>query len=392
MDLDLSTLWEHLADAGTDGYLFDTDDFDANQYYLTGFTAPDGVTSLHTSDGSHLLTNALEYGRATNESRTDSVAVSADYDARELRQEYGEHEGRNRVLKRFLEDHEISRASVPGDFPLVTADGLRELGVELEPTIEDVIEDLRAVKTDEEIESLRDVQAANQSAMATVERVLRESTVEDGTLHYEGEVLTSERVKVELETTLLGERCGLDEAIVACGSDGAEPHNRGSGPIKAGKPIVVDIFPWSKSTRYYGDMTRTFVKGEPGEKAREWYDLTHEAFEAAMDAVKEGVTGEAVHGAACDVFEDAGLSTLRTDPTAETGFIHSTGHGVGLEIHEQPGLNEHAEEPLQAGHVITVEPGLYDPDVGGIRIEDMVVVTEDGYDNLTDYPIEFVVE
>jgi Xaa-Pro aminopeptidase len=212
--------------------------------------------------------------------------------------------------------------------------------------------------------------------------------------------LTRSLVKEEIEVTLLGERCGLDEAIVACGADGAEPHNRGSGPLRSGEPIVVDIFPRSKTTNYHGDMTRTFVVGQPDERAREFYDLTREAFEAALAAVEPGATGAEVHAAACEVYEDAGFPTLRNDPGTETGYIHSTGHGVGLEVHEGPSVGEHADEPLEPGHVVTIEPGLYDPEVGGVRIEDLVVVREAGegtdggergYENLTDYPVEFVV-
>jgi Xaa-Pro aminopeptidase len=152
----------------------------------------------------------------------------------------------------------------------------------------------------------------------------------------------------------------------------------------AGEPIIVDIFPRDKETRYHGDLTRTFCRGEPGDTLAEWYRLTADAKAAALDAIEPGVTGEAVHDAACDVYEDAGLPTLRSDDEAETGFIHSTGHGVGLEVHELPRLAPDGGE-LEPGHVVTVEPGLYDPDVGGVRIEDLVVVTAEGYENLTDY-------
>lgn len=138
-------------------------------------------------------------------------------------------------------------------------------------------------------------------------------------------------------------------------------------------------------------MTRTFVKGEPSERAEEWYDLSNEALDAALDVVEPGATGEEVHDAVCDVYEDAGEPTLRDDPETETGFIHGTGHGVGLAVHELPSLSFEGGE-LEAGNVITIEPGLYDPEVGGVRVEDFVLVTEDGYENLTDYPKRLRVE
>lgn len=389
MDPDLSALESFLAEEGTDGYLFDTAGGDSDQYYVSGFSAPDGVVSLFVDGEVHILTNELEYGRAKSESRADSVAVGSAYDMRELREQYGPTEAKNRVLQSFLADHDCTAVSVDGRFPLAVADGLRELGVDVVVADEDPIGDIRAVKTDEEVEWIHDVQRANQRSMATAEELLREADVSDGTLIYEGEPLTSERVKEEIEVALLREGCALDETIVACGADAAEPHNRGSGPLKAGEPIIIDIFPRDKETKYHGDMTRTFVKGEPSENAREWYDLTREAFEAALDAVEPGATGEDVYNATCDVYEDAGERTLRANPGTETGFIHSTGHGVGLDVHEGPRVGMGANEELQPGHVITIEPGLYDPAVGGVRIEDMVVVTKDGYRNLTDYPIEF---
>jgi Xaa-Pro aminopeptidase len=131
-------------------------------------------------------------------------------------------------------------------------------------------------------------------------------------------------------------------------------------------------------------MTRTFVKGKPDAEIREWYDLTREAYETALRTIEAGVTGEAVDGAVCDVFEREGYPTLRTDESTEDGFFHATGHGVGLAVHESPSLNRFGGE-LQPGHVVTVEPGLYEQGTGGVRLEDLLVVTETGYENLNDY-------
>jgi len=253
-----------------------------------------------------------------------------------------------------------------------------------------VVEDARAIKTTAEVEAIREAQRANEASIAAAESLLREATAADGQLRHDGEPLTSERVKEEIEIALLREGCALDETIVACGSDAADPHDRGSGPLAPDEPIIVDVFPRSKETGYFADTTRTFVVGEPSETVREWYDLTLEAQEAALDAIGPGVNGRAVHDAVCDVYEDAGLPTLRADETAETGFIHSTGHGLGLEIHEYPRLST-TDVELRPGMVVTVEPGLYDPAVGGVRIEDLVVVTDDGMENLTDYEKRLVV-
>ena len=391
MDPDFSALDDHLADAGLDGYLVDADGANSTQRYLSGFAAPDPFTTVYTPDATAILVSALEFGRATTDSRADEVSRLADYDYRELASEYGTEAAKARVVAAWLDDLGVDAVATPDRFPLGPADRLRERDIGVTPDTDDVVTGIRARKTPEEIDHVRDTQRANEAAMRAAEALLREADVTEGSadpvLHHDGAVLTSERVKTEIESTLLEHGCGLDETIVACGADAADPHNRGSGPLRPDEPIIVDIFPRSKTTGYHGDMTRTFVVGEPDDTVSEWFDRTHEAFDAALDAVEPGVTGAAVHDAVCDVYEDAEIPTLRSDPTAETGFIHSTGHGVGLDVHELPRVAPDGDE-LRPGHVVTIEPGLYDPSVGGVRIEDLIVVTDDGYENLTEYPIE----
>jgi Xaa-Pro aminopeptidase len=390
MNPDLSMLDDHLSELGVDGYLLEADSEDADQYYLSGFDAPDPFVTLYDGEVHLLFARSLEYGRAVRESRAASVERGSNYDYETHVEESGPHEGWSRTLAAFLAAYGVESVATPPEFPLQTADGLREQGVTVDPDDEGVVTEIRATKTDEEVEQIRQAQRANEAAMARAETLFRTATVEDGLLHHEGEPLTSERVKEAIEVTLLRHGCALDETIVACGTDAADPHDRGSGPLAAGEPIIVDIFPRDKTNRYHADMTRTFCRGDPDETVREWYDLTAEAKRAALDALEPGATGEEVHAAVCDVYEAADLPTLRADPTAETGFIHSTGHGVGLDVHELPRVSESAGE-LRPGQVVTIEPGLYDPEVGGIRIEDIVVVTGDGYENLTDYEESLVV-
>ena len=389
---DLSALDTALDDAGVDGYLIDAASEDSDQFYLAGFDAPDPFLTLYDGNDVRLLfARSLEYARAVEESDATTVQRYVDFDHRSKIEEYGQREAVDRVRAEFLRAHGVDSVAVPPRFPLRTADGLREQGIDVLADEDGTITEIRATKTNAEIEHVRTAQKANEAAMERAEHLISEATVDgEGRLRYDGDVLTSERVKEGIEVTLLRHGCALDETIVACGRDAADPHDRGSGPLFAGEPIIVDIFPQDKSTKYHADMTRTFCRGEPDDTIREWYDLTRRAKEAALDAVEPGVTGEAVHDAVCDVYEDAGLPTLRGDERAETGFIHSTGHGVGLDVHELPRVGP-GGETLQPGHVITVEPGLYDPDVGGVRIEDFVVVTEDGYENLTNYPEQFVV-
>jgi len=391
MDPDFSDLDEYLADRGVDGYLIDADSTDSDQYYLSGFDAPDPFLTLYDGDVHLLFSRSLEYGRATKEARADTVERYVDFDHRSKVEEHGPREAVWHVLAEFLDSYDVESIAVPPRFPLSTADGLRDRGVTVEADDDGAITELRATKVDEEIEHIRTAQRANEAAMAAAEALLDDARVAaKGQLVYDGDRLTSERIKEEIEVTLLRHGCALDETIVACGADAADPHDRGSGPLVAGEPIIIDIFPQDKASKYHADMTRTFVVGEPDETVSEWYDLTAEAHAAALAAVEPGATGAEVHDAVCDVYEDAGVATLRSDESTETGFIHSTGHGVGLDVHELPRVAPNGGE-LKPGHVITIEPGLYDPAVGGVRIEDFLVVTEDGYENLTEYPMELVV-
>jgi Xaa-Pro aminopeptidase len=386
---DFTALDAYLGD-DADGYLLDADGDDSTQRYLSGFDAPDPFVTCYTPEGTHLLVSGLEYGRATADARADTVSRLSAYDYRDRVEASGRVAGRAAAIAAFLDDHGVGSVAVPARFPVGTADGLREEGVAVAVDESDTVTAIRAVKTPEEVEYVRTAQRANERAMARAEELVADAEVVQGVLHRDGDPLTSEAVRREIERTLLEEGCALDETIVACGADAADPHDRGSGPLRADEPVVVDIFPRDKETGYHADMTRTFVRGDPDPTLREWFDLTDRARQAALDAVEPGVTGSAVHDAACDVYEDAGLPTLRADPDAETGFIHSTGHGVGLDVHELPRVAPDGEE-LEPGNVVTVEPGLYDPAVGGVRIEDLVVVTESGSENLTDYPVELVV-
>ncbi|MFB6202692.1 MAG: M24 family metallopeptidase [Halorhabdus sp.] len=390
MNRDFSQLDDRLAEIDADGYLLDADGSDPNQRYLSGFDAPDPFLSLYAGDVHLFFPRSLEYGRAKRESDATTVERYVDYDYDRLREEYERREAKDRVRAAFLAEHGVEHVAVPPRFPTGAADGLREQGVTVSVDHEDIIESVRARKTATEVEHVRTAQRANERAMAAAEELIRGASVDaEGRLVVDGEILTSERVKEEIEVTLLRNGCALDETIVACGADAADPHDRGSGPLLADKPIIVDIFPQDKATTYHADMTRTFLVGEPSETIREWFDLTEKARRAAIEAVEPGVTGQAVHDIVCDVYEDAGLPTLRSDGRTETGFIHTTGHGVGLAVHEQPGIGPDGGQ-FEPGHVITIEPGLYDPTVGGVRIEDLLVVTQDGTENLTDYPVSLV--
>mgnify|MGYP006288095579 CR=1 FL=1 len=334
----------------------------------------------------------------TRRNRLLQEALSAAKAYREVRSVYadrleahGRSAARAMVIRDFLDDFAVESVSVNRRFPLFVADGLRERDVAVETDEDDVLERIRSRKAPEEIAFIRDAQRATEDAMKAAEGLFERASIDSsGLLVLDGDPVTSERVKSCIERDLLDHGFSIEGTIVASGTDSARPHDRGSGPIEADEPIIVDVFPWSTTSQYHADMTRTFVTGTPDPVIRAFYETTREAKAAALEVVEPGVTGRAVHEAVCEVYEEAGYPTLRTDDSTETGFIHNTGHGVGLDVHEQPTLSADGGE-LEVGNVITIEPGLYDPAVGGVRIEDLVVVTENGYENLTDYPESLVV-
>ncbi|WP_049921311.1 M24 family metallopeptidase [Halopiger djelfimassiliensis] len=383
-DPQLSTVLE---ENGTDGYLLVASSDESNQYYLSGYRMPGVFVTLYTDDGIRLLVPDLEYTRACAESDAETVRRFSDFEYGSLVVEHGRAKARPLITAAFLSAYGIRSVSVPDSFPTGTAAILRDRGIEIEPVYDEPVERLRAVKTETEIEHVVETQRANEQAMAAAEDLLKRATVEDGVLSVDGDVLTSERVRRTIEATLLSEGCGVCDCIVAAGAEGAVGHAVGSGPIEADEPIIVDIAPQGKASGYCSDMTRTFVKGNPDPTIRDWYALVREAHDEALETIEPGVTGEAVNEAVCEVFEREGYPTPRTDEATENGFLGSTGHGVGLDVHELPRLSWGGGE-LQSGHVVAVEPGLYERGTGGVRLEDVVVVTETGYENLTDYPRE----
>jgi Xaa-Pro aminopeptidase len=210
---------------------------------------------------------------------------------------------------------------------------------------------------------------------------------------HDGEALTSEAVRARIREVCAERGAPTDEdIIVAAGPAGASGHEQGSGPLPAGVPVIVDIWPRDERSGCFSDMTRTFVAGgQPAEDVARWHGLAQTALERVYERVRPGVTGRDLFAAACDVFEEAGEPTQRTKPEGETlldGFFHSLGHGVGLEVHEEPSLGRTGVDPLVAGDVVAIEPGCYRKGYGGVRLEDLVLVTEDGFERLTDFRYE----
>jgi Xaa-Pro aminopeptidase len=293
------------------------------------------------------------------------------------------------VAVRACREFGIDQAAVPPSFPVGHADHLRANGIEV--IVErDLFDNRRRSKSETEIAGIRRAQRACEAALDAARELLRNAEPNGAGLEVDGEPLTSERIKRVIEDVFADHGVEGSDMIVAHGPQTAVGHDAGSGQIAPNEPIVFDLFPKDKSTGCYSDMTRTYVVGEPSDEIKEWYTLVKRALETSTAGVKPGVNGRALFELVCDQFQEAGYKTqLNKEPgeVLEDGFFHSLGHGVGLEVHELPSMGRSGQE-LVPGDVITIEPGLYRSGYGGLRLEDIVLVTKDGYELLTDYPYD----
>jgi Xaa-Pro aminopeptidase len=300
-------------------------------------------------------------------------------------------EVRQEVVLRAVKGLGVTSALVPETFPLWLADRLRAEGVEL--TVDrDYFNERRRVKKEAELAGIRRAQRAAEAGMDAARDLLRRATDRNGGgLEVDGEPLTVERVKAAMSAAFAANGTTADDFIVAPGPQGAVGHDMGSGPIRSGVPIVIDIWPRDNESFMFCDMTRTFVVGDVPEDVQKWHALSKEALDRAVSEIKDGADGRAIFDATCEIFEAAGEPTQRTKEQGKTladGFFHGLGHGVGLEVHESPGMGLASKLPLKAGDVVTVEPGCYRQGYGGVRLEDLVLVTQDGAENLTQYPYD----
>ena len=285
----------------------------------------------------------------------------------------------------------LRRAAVPPELPVALADRLRADGIELVPDVEG-FDDRRRVKTEAELAGIRRAQAAAHAGMAAAAALFRAAEPSAGELVVAGEALTAERVRAAIRTACAERGAPAPPDIMVVQADRtAGGHDPGSGPLAPDFPIEIDLWPRDEASGCWADMTRTFVAGEPSAATLDQHRLVREALQRVEDAARPGVLGVDLYGLACDVFESAGHPTQRTKKPGETlteGFFFGLGHGVGLEVHEAPALGRTGDRPLVAGDVIAVEPGIGNPRDGSVRLEDLLLVTEDGAEVLTDFPYD----
>jgi Xaa-Pro aminopeptidase len=360
---------------------------DANLYYACRFLAPDPFVFLEVEGRKILLMSDLEVDRARAQARVDEVLSLTEWEDKARQRWPVPHLADTVAL--LLEDHGVRAVSVPADFPLELADWLREREVAVTARPHPFFPE-RLVKSSEEVAAIEETQRDTEAALQAALDALRESEIRGEEVWWRGRPLTAEDLKKVVNVTLMEHDCVAQHTIIACGEQGVDPHNEGSGPIRPHEGIIFDIFPRSSRSRYFADMTRTVVKGKASDELRRLYEAVLAAQLRGIELVREGASGAAVHAEVARALEARGYPTAVVGGRHQ-GFFHGTGHGVGLDIHELPRIGR-VDYRLRAGNVVTVEPGLYYSGRGAVRIEDMVVVEAGGCRNLTRFPKMELVE
>jgi Xaa-Pro aminopeptidase len=354
---------------------------DANMLYATGLFVPDPFIYLRASGRPLVVMSDLEIDRARAQAPHCRVASLGQY-RQKLRAQGILRPGLAHVVRQILREKGIRRVTVPDNFPLGLATDLEKLGVPVKARPGNFFPE-REIKSAAEVRKISAALVMAEVGMAEGMQVLHTAKIgRDRKLLYHNVPLTSEKLRAVIDCAIL-QACGLAaNTIVAGGRQACDPHERGFGPLRAHEPIVIDIFPRSQKTGYFGDITRTVVRGRASEAVRRLYDTVYQGQKIAFRKFRANLpTGDA-HRAVQEFFEQQGYKTRRRHGRME-GFFHGTGHGLGLEIHESPRVGANSTGKLQAGHVVTVEPGLYYPEIGGVRLEDVALVTNTGARNLT---------
>jgi Xaa-Pro aminopeptidase len=348
-------------------------DHDPDMLYATGFFVPDPFIFLQQNGKRTVVLSDLEIDRARKEAKADEI-VSFSQIEREVQGTQKKAPPFEKVMSHFLRERGVRSAVVPANFPLAYAEELATQKIRVRAT-NGLFWAEREAKSEGELRLMRRALAITEKGLARAIEVLKGSKPGPGKkLSWSGRTLTSEILRAEIDSAILRAGGLPANTIVAGGDQACDPHERGFGPLKADSLIILDIFPRDAKTGYFGDMTRTVVRGRASEEQRTLWETVRAGQELALKKMKAGVDGLKLHNEVKQFFTDRGFPTeIRNG--RQVGFFHGTGHGLGLEIHEYPRFQKTVFKP---GQVLTVEPGLYYPGLGGARVEDVVVVTKSG--------------
>jgi Xaa-Pro aminopeptidase len=355
---------------------------DADMLYATRFFAPDPFLFVLARGQRTLVMSDLEMDRAKKQARVDRV-LSWTRVAREIEKKGGRSTAAA-VAAAVLNGLGVSAVEVPNAFPLGLARALARRRVRVHPR-PDPFWPQREIKQAEEVRAISAALRAAEAGLEAGLSALRACAIgKDGYLRRAGRRFTAEDLRAAVNTRIMAEGCLPSHTICAPGDQAVDPHQEGHGAIRAHTPVVMDIFPRSERTGYFGDLTRTVVRGRASERLKEVYALVNEGVRLGHALAGPGASGPDIHGRIHALFESRGYATGEKDGRMQ-GFFHGTGHGLGLQIHEPPSISSRPSR-LRAGHVVTVEPGLYYLGLGGVRIEDVALITPGGSRNLTRVP------
>jgi Xaa-Pro aminopeptidase len=354
---------------------------DANMLYAVGMFVPDPFIYLKTRGRPLIVMSDLEIDRARTQAPYCRVVSLSQYQQK-LRHNGVKSPFFTHVIQQILRERKIRSVTVPENFPLGLATELEKLGVRVKARAGIFFAE-REIKSADEVRKISAALVMAEVGMSEGMQVLRAAKIgRDHKLLYHNLPLTSEKLRAVIDCAIL-QACGLAaNTIVAGGQQACDPHERGYGPLRAHESIIIDIFPRSHCTGYFGDITRTVVRGRASEAVRKLYDTVLRGQKIAFKKIRANVRTADVHKAVQEFFGQQGYKTGRRHGRME-GFFHGTGHGLGLEIHEPPRMSTNSTGTLKPGHVVTVEPGLYYPEIGGVRLEDVALVTANGARNLT---------
>ncbi len=358
--------------------IYDDTKNSSDLYYKTGFKAPDPVIFFEIRKKTYLVLNDLELERGKSQAKVNKVLS--------LRERSERLKSRNiiDIIMDIISEYKINKVSVPYNFPSYIFSELRKRKVKIEASSSPIFFNERLVKSSTEIKEIKKTMKFTEKVLRNIIDKIKYSKVRKKLLYSDGKILTSQILRNDCQRQLVSLGLECSDCIISSGKHSALPHHEGAGPINESVPIIIDIFPRDIQTGYFADITRTVVKGRPSEILKKMFKVVKLGQKTGVELVKSGRDGKTIHNAIKRIFNEYGFLTDFSKKNPD-GFIHSTGHGLGLDIHEPPRVSE-LSEILKLNQVITVEPGLYYPNIGGIRIEDTVVVTKAGCNNLTSFP------
>ncbi len=362
-------------------------------FFATQFLVLDDFFFIEVENQSIVLISDLELDRARQLARVDRVLSYSQLGLPRVVQKAKQGaDALLLVIVEFLKRMKITKLIIPKDFPAYHAFYLKnhQFQIRIDPSY---FKSQREIKTADDVANIRKAQQAAQYAFKRIEQVLSESMGDEEGVYWRKKPLTVPLLQRVIDKALLEKDCTSTFTIISSGLDSASPHFSSKGRIHPDMPLLIDIFPMHRTSRFHGDMTRTYLVGNPSKTIQKNYDRVLQAREIALNMCKPGVACSEIHRTVCEYYNLEGFKTINdifeSKQAFTRGFLHDLGHGIGLKIHEAPFLSYKSKAKLEPGHVITIEPGLYDPEAGGVRVEDALVITETGYEILQPHSISW---